>query len=515
MMTSVGSINERGYLKGFKRRGYTLPKCLLELVANSLDSIDKKGAGDGVIRFDVGISEIRMSDRGSMGMDRAAITGMFDLHRENHASDASRGVSGIGAKPALSNLSGDRNMHLLTHTIGGEYLRVDIPWAKIHGEGRYTGMVTIAKMSADEIAAFGTASGTTLVFPYSDILEDLLYDNFTPLGPDTTLPAPLDRISVVFGRERVRMEYKHHEDPEVKILPMYNYFDAPSSDYYTGLRTATIEHWFSVAEDRDRFICEGKEIPKMGRGYSKTPEDVVSNLHGYQRIGDYTLLVGLRRDEAIFDAAHPVMPTADKKKHRNAYNLPFLGEENHEFLAHSKLVRNGQTIGLIPLADKNIANARGGGYSLLSMRLLQCEVRFNPVSAQDNRQDKVMGIQENKNQFDGESLPVTFSRMIFAIREQKAHDIWNYFQRTVAPAAAAASDEEESEEEEEVDESEEEPAPAPAPAPVPTPAPSPAPSISGHQMIQRLQALASRINPTTPITADIMSYIVALENAFP
>jgi hypothetical protein len=145
------------------------------------------------------------------------------------------------------------------------------------------------------------------------------------------------------------------------------------------------------------------------------------------------------------------------------------------------------------------------------MRLLQCEVRFNPVSAQDNRQDKVMGIQENKNQFDGESLPVTFSRMIFAIREQKAHDIWNYFQRTVAPAAAAvASDEEEEseadeDEDEEEDESEEEPATAQGPAP----------SISGHQMIQRLQALAGRINPTTPITADIMTHVVALENAFP
>ena len=40
---NVGSIDEKGYLAGMERRGYSEPKCLLELIANSLD------AQDGVI----------------------------------------------------------------------------------------------------------------------------------------------------------------------------------------------------------------------------------------------------------------------------------------------------------------------------------------------------------------------------------------------------------------------------------------------------------------------------------
>jgi hypothetical protein len=521
MATTVGSINERGYLKGFKRRGYTNAKCLLELVANSLDSIDRRGSGAGLIRFDMGISEIRMSDNGC-GMDRVGLGQMFDLHRENHASDASRGVSGIGAKPALSNLSGDRDMVLLTHREGGEWLRVDIPWSAIHAEGRYTGMVRVGLMSPEEVATFGSGPGTTLVFPYSDMLGDLLYDNFVLETADNELTMPLNRVGIVFGREQVRIEYKHHEDGDIRPMPMYDYLNGHTTAFYTGLVSATIEHWYSAAEGRDRFIWNGKEIAKVGRGFAKEPAPITTNLHGFSRVGDFTVVAGLRRDVAIFDDENPVMPTADKK-HRNAYNTEHLGPENNEFLALSKLVRNGQTIGLIPLADKNIANARGNGFSFLSMQLVQCEVRFNPVSTQDNRQDNIMGIQENKNQFDGESLPLNFTRLVKAIRMQKADDIWTYFEIT------AAAELPEDEDDEDAEDATPTPTPTPIPEPPgPTPTPTPTPDPPGPvpipdpeptqeriglTIIRRIASLLNRLDGSRGYPAAALEALDALENA--
>ena len=480
MISTVGSINERGYLKGFKRRGYTEAKCLLELVANSLDSIDRKGSssssGSSSIRFDIGITEIRMSDRGSEGMDRTALAAMFDLHRENHASDASRGVSGIGAKPALTILSGDRDMFLLTHKEGGEYLKVDIPWGDIHRDGIYTGKVHMSPMTPADAAAFGTTPGTTIVFPYSDVLRTLIHDNFTSIDSEegNTLTAPLDRIGIVFGREAVPIEYVTHEKLGLSLLPKYNYFDGTDAEFYKGVKRAIIEHWYAEEGGKDRFICEDMEIIRFGRGWSKEPSKKTTGTHGFRRVGDYEVLVGLRRNTAIFDDAAPVLPTADKK-HQNAYNTEHLGANNREYLAHSKLVRNGQTIGLIPLADMNIANARANGETHVKVDLVQCEVRFNPVSTQDNRQDTALGIQENKNQFDGESLPMNFKRLVKDIRMKKAEEIWTYFEERVVAFA-----------------------PAPAPAPAPSPAPSPAESEPESESESESEPILPPALPSTP-----------------
>jgi len=445
MMTSVGSINEKGYLKGFKRRGYTNPKCLLELVANSLDSIDRKGGSTGLIRFDIRRNEILMSDRNSDGMNRNDIANMFDMHRENHVSDASRGVSGIGAKPSLSNLSLDRDMHLFTYREGGEYLRVNVPWASIHTEGRYTGMISVQHMTQEEIAAFGLGTGTTIVFPYSNMLRDLILNNFRNIDEDdNVLKAPLDRIGVVFGREQVQMECSDYEQTSVMSLPMYSYLSANDAEYYTGVSRNTIEHLYSEKEDNHRFIWVEKntEIIKRGKGWAKEHSEVCSNRHGFVRVGEYTVLAGLRQDRQIFDPMNPVLPTAESKKIYNQYNVTHLGSGNTDFLAMNKLVRNGQTIGLIPIADTNIASARANGTEYCKIQLVQCEVRFNPVSTQDNRQDKFMGIQENKNQFDGNNLDLNLTRLIKAIRNEKAEEIWNYFDRTVAYKAESETESE-------------------------------------------------------------------------
>jgi hypothetical protein len=542
-MKTIGSINERGYLQGFDRRGYTPAKCLLELVANSLDSIDRKGKNNGGIRFDIGISEIRMSDRNSEGMDMAAITNMFDLHRENNASAQTRGVSGIGAKPALSILSEKRNMHLFTHK-GDEYLRVDIPWATIHAQGQYTGMVEVRPMTPAEAATFGSGSGTTIVFPYSDALKDLIHSNFLPIEDENS---PLDRIGVVFGREKVRIEYKHFEETEVRPLPMYNYFpeNRSDSDYYTGVSCETVEHYWSETGG-DRFICNGMEIQRAGRGWAKEPSAVTKNLTGFKRVGEYTVLVGLRRDPAVFDAANPSLPTGDMTNRVNAYNTEHLGKHNREFLCKTKLVRNGQTIGLIPLVDKSIASARGGGDSYVKIQLVQAEVRFNPVSSQNNRQDNAMGIQENKNQFDGDSLPLNFTRLVTYIRWEKGSAIWKHFKDVEANAnaetvtdseigpwttpepvsvaemlvsgAQVEADDADADMHSIVDQAEPGPVPEPRPVPGPEPVPEPVPVSSpesngsnGSNVASRLASLLESIDRSAVYGAEVFQRLAELE----
>jgi hypothetical protein len=60
--------------------------------------------------------------------------------------------------------------------------------------------------------------------------------------------------------------------------------------------------------------------------------------------------------------------------------------------------------------------------------------------------DRVMNIQENKNQHNGESIPVNFTRLVKAIKKKKANEIWTYFQTILRDVGVV--NEEESDEEE-------------------------------------------------------------------
>ena len=161
-----------------------------------------------------------------------------------------------------------------------------------------------------------------------------------------------------------------------------------------------------------------------------------------------------------------------------------------------------------------------------------------------------MGIQENKNQFDGESLPLTFTRLVKAIRFKKAADIWAYFQQAVAaaappPAPAPAPVDDEEEEEDDASTvsysssnscsasasalvvSPVAPAPAPAPAPAEaesesedeldpisdkTGAPAPASVVNGPTIHARLSVLLSRIDPTFHYSANVVASLTTLES---
>ena len=218
MTDTIGNIDERGYLNGFKRRGFTPTRCILELLANSLDALTAAGrAEDGWIRFHTGPHKTIMMDNGA-GMDRTDVKNMFAMHRENHATDCSRGVSGIGAKPALSILSENAHVRLFTRKLGSDYLCVNVPWDEIDRVGQYTNMVTSRPMTDEEITAFGRETGTTIEFPNNDLLIMAIRENMNKEVQ------PLDRAPVVFGRDCATISYQHFESEEIEIFPKYDYF---------------------------------------------------------------------------------------------------------------------------------------------------------------------------------------------------------------------------------------------------------------------------------------------------
>ncbi|NBP66087.1 MAG: hypothetical protein EBU66_15675, partial [Bacteroidetes bacterium] len=235
---SIGSINEKGYLAGFTRRGFTPAKCLLELYANSLDSLEKVHTPANFTKKIV--AEVK-SDKTSLFDNGAAmilpqVDAMFDLHQQNHTTDTSRGVSGIGAKPAMSILSEKTTVNVFTHAVGGPYIRVTTPWSEIHSKGIWNGMTTVSDMTEAEKAAFikertdngmlnmNEAHGTTIQFETNSTLSSILDATFAKISDECALKNQLDRAGIVFGRDQVEFIYKNQDKPGViERLDQYDY----------------------------------------------------------------------------------------------------------------------------------------------------------------------------------------------------------------------------------------------------------------------------------------------------
>jgi hypothetical protein len=152
-------------------------------------------------------------------------------------------------------------------------------------------------------------------------------------------------------------------------------------------------------------------------------------------VGEYTVHTGLREDAGLFDPENPKDPSLKATEggiggsgYVGPYNEEHLGEESFGFLGSYKLVRNGQLIGLIEPPDICLSSARANWASNLETCIVQTEVRFSPCSSlDDNHQDRAMNIQENKNQFDGKSLPKNFTRLIRCLKKKKVQAIQEYF----------------------------------------------------------------------------------------
>ena len=108
------------------------------------------------------------------------ISNMFSMHRENHSTDKSSGISGVGGKIALMILSNKTLVEVFSFD-GNNYIKAIVPWDIMFKEGKYTNMITIKSMDTEEIIWFKTKlnnTGTIIKFNTNETTLNTIEYNF-------------------------------------------------------------------------------------------------------------------------------------------------------------------------------------------------------------------------------------------------------------------------------------------------------------------------------------------------
>ena len=426
MTSTIGSINERGIIKGFERKGFTPEKCLSEIVANSIDARASK------VTFIITPTHIDVIDWGN-GMTHENAQNMLDLHRENHGTHKALGVSGLGWKPASFILSGKQMVLVYTRVSGGESLCVEVPWGHINVSGKYTGMSSCYPAHfPDEYSMM--ESGTIIRFPYTPLLENTIDSNFM----DNTLPI-MDRMSVIFGQFSTEINYnnKNKNPNKTYTLGMYNYFGGTPNEYYTGrVYEDRIRQYKDLKTGSDLFLWENPldgetyYIPKATSGYSKHKQVYKSSMVGWDFVGEYVVSTGMRKKLVYFDINNPRIPDSHERI-LSDYDKEHIGED-FDIMAKCKVARNKQLIGYFEWPNLKTTSGRGNVKGMHNTFHTNCYLSYAPTSTSDNIQDITIGIQENKNQYNGDAIPLNLRRLVEEIRNQTADIIWKYFEDLVS-----------------------------------------------------------------------------------
>lgn len=454
---AVGTIDEKGFIANLLRKGLNILLSISEIVANCIDARASR------ILFHNDGTYIRIIDDG-LGMDEEGIRRMFDMYRQNHSNEKSMGVSGFGAKAALYIMSNKKNMKLYTKLAGGAHYVVDIPWADIQRTGKYTGMITIRNMDAAEIAKFnaerqGAQTGTTIEIPYYAALYNALCDQFTFEGRSAIKPE--ERMDCIFGKTGANMTLKDQNKEQVK-LALYNYFSGNDDDFYTGVSRSPIKQY--KVGDETRYVLEmnGRSYvcKKSGTGYSKTIVEMdAAYLRNAEYVGGYSVNLGMKKNRRLFDARGKLNRTAEAHIHETEEDYFEDNEKSLRYLSKCGLVRNGQLIGRFQLPGLKFSSARGNFESRMKAIDLRAELSYEIDSRVDNEIDITVGIQENKNQHNGDHLPTPLVRLIEYARDAKYKvimDHLNDLEEEAEEEVEESAEEEVESEEEEVQSAEEE-----------------------------------------------------------
>jgi hypothetical protein len=450
VLGTCGSIDERGFINSFDRKGFTHKKGGSELLSNSYD------ASSTHVHVDVGRDKIKIIDNGK-GMDITQLGNMFTMYRENHTGDKSMGVSGVGAKPSLYLLSkcdgNPTHVTIFTHIENGDYLKAHVPFDKMKEQGKYTGMIKHLRMTIEEIDEFNAdrdaCVGTTIEFKYSETTHNYFEEQFSSKRKTMDLS---DRLDCIFGKTNMEISYRDYESSSVAQLPLYDYFSGTRPDYYAGgIKEDIIEHW-TDRENKDRFVWDNcgveYEFTPKSKNISKKPEPVNCKT-GWTNIGFYIIKNGMRRDVRLFDEQNPVKKinkTLDKNKketvtvvYGNTSHGSVLCEYDEEFfeggkdelkmnIAKLSIIRNEQYITSVELDEFKIMSARASADAFMKTVLHRTELSYCTRSCHENRMDMAIGIQENKNQHVASDIPVNLTRLISHVKRLRYSEIIDYFE---------------------------------------------------------------------------------------
>jgi hypothetical protein len=450
----VGSVNERGLLSNLTRMGFNIAQGVTELIANSID------AGARIITCIQEFDTICIIDDGD-GMDYNGINNMFDISRSNHTEDRSMGVAGIGANAAFVICGKKTTIEIYTKRVGdNNYTHITVPIGVMYEQGKYVDMITITHMTDTEIDRFNqdrphqtesnTYSGTTIQIENNTELSSVIKRSFIHNNSHHT-EDQFERMGVTFGRFNTDIYYKDNVDTPLNDpirLMKYNYFEGADIMYYQNKQVDTISMW--KHGNTDRFIREDQlegvavyyELKKAGTGYTKN-EKLIRNLEremvGWTNVCDITVTCGLRKDTAYFDPTTPPLELSSRQ-YAGPYDTEHLTGDIGDICSFSRnptIIRNGQSIGKFTIPDSKENSARGDSVTRL-YSLIHTDVSYHTYSTEDSIIDAVIGIQANKNQFNGKHLPINLTRLVKNIRDKKAKAIHTYFTDTMQRAHAEA-----------------------------------------------------------------------------
>ena len=426
-----GSINEAGFIRGMKRKGFNNNRAISELIQNSID------ASSDNVTFEISKENIKLIDNGK-GMDLGGLQNMWDAYRENHKDQESGGVSGLGSKPSTYVASQQTQVIIYTKSPDDKYYKAVVPWDEIVKRLEYSNMIQISLMDETEIKDFCSyikATGTIINFKYNHDLYGCIIEQFNRASDIADISQRIDWIFAKFPSE---ISLITDEYPEPKILNKYNYFGGHPNDYYLiherdiiifEHRNGTLEFGILISENRYEYFKKNKIWTKKS----------FDNWREYKIIGNIGFKCGLRKDDKYFDYSNPIIPGASKRLLEYDSNFFKEGGPNSDVngddiklsLWQPHISRNSQNIGVIDrLPNLNPASARAAGQQCLVCNHIRTDINYNVISTQDNIMDEIMGIQENKNQLNS-NLPPSLLRMIEFLMKETGTLIWKDFERRV------------------------------------------------------------------------------------
>ena len=453
---NCGSVNEAGYLANIFKKGYTLSQCMSELLANSSDAKSTE------VHFEIIRNEtIKLIDDG-LGMDIQDVDKMYDMNRSNHIGDRSKGVAGIGGKAGQVIAGNKTHVTLFSHKVGCKWLCVNAPWDVIYTEGIYTDQIHKRDMTEDEIQQFKNERpsqsvdgfydpyhGTTIIFTYNNHLRTAIIcgmdkdeDRDGIAADQTTL------FGFVFGLDnmKISLSYPDRPDKPIQYCTKYNYFAEDDDSYYCKKNTTDITHWQKNSNGehvKSRFTYKNTEdantlmeYPIRATGYAKKETPVtVEELEngGFVNVGTFVYDCGLRKDNDHFN------PDSTKELKNIEYVGPYdsgrlVGKngEMYKYVGYgSMFARNEQVLGSFQYPDNQTSSYRGDKEARHAS-YVHGMLSYMQVSSQNNPNDSLANIQENKNQWNT-VLPTGLTRICHNLRDKKAKEIWIYMNGFIPP----------------------------------------------------------------------------------
>lgn len=442
----IGDIDEGGYLNNLERNGIDGYKSLSELIANPID------AGASKIIFKVTSNTIELHDDGN-GMTQEGIKNMFSINRSNHKNSKTLGISGYGSKAALNNLASFNQpsrtrVIIYTYNVDEKILyKIEIPWDIIFELGRYTGQVICKPASEiEEIEYVDIRNklnlplfGTQIIFQPSDYIKNCIEEQF--IHPKSI--SPPSQLSVIFGKFNTDIKYMNGS--ETYTLLKYNPLGYDNDKYYNSKSTYAILV-YKTPQGQTKYISTINDInyefkPK-GAGYEKKPTEIDKKLlDSYQFIDTIYITIGLMKNEILSNPKYQkeIFQSKDKEKNKKNDFKDGINKEYEELffdtsknkdiltqdLSRPRLIRNGQMISFISTEIKP-SSARADCQTYIKIRHCICELFYETKSDQHNELDKIMGIQQNKNQHCGK-VEKGLERWIDYFRNHKWDEIKEYF----------------------------------------------------------------------------------------